>query len=119
MTESVYNKARPEEVVPEMRAAINRARTLVDILACVVDLGDDSCVDEEEAAGSDEGAAVRLWFHRFCSLREHLAPAIVLPIRDNFLGILGGRVRRIGLPYTQKTRRTVAGGRLSRGLEGV
>ena len=39
---------------------------------------------------------------RLCALGEYSAPAIVLPIRDNFLGILGGRVRRLGLPAARR-----------------
>ena len=51
--ESVSNKARPEEVAPEMRPAINKACALLDVQSFVADLDDDSCIDGEEAVGSD------------------------------------------------------------------
>ena len=57
---------------------------LLDVQACVVDLDNDSCLDGEEAAGFDEGAAVRGWFRRFCALKEYLQPSIALPIRGDF-----------------------------------
>ena len=76
-----------------MRTAINRAHTLLGAQASVVDLDNDSGLRGEEAVSSDKGAAVRVWFHRFCTLKEFLAPSIVLPIRGNLLGILGRRVR--------------------------
>ena len=66
--ETVHNKALTEEVAPEMRPAIKKARSWMDAQALVVDLDSDSCSDGEEAVGSEEGAAVRVWFHRFCAL---------------------------------------------------
>ena len=95
--ESVYNEVRTEEVVPEMRSAVNGACALLVVRAFVVDLDDDSCVVGEGAVGSDTGRAVRVWFRRFCALKEYLTPSIVLPIRDNFLGVFGRRVRRLEL----------------------
>ena len=96
------NKARLREAVPEMRSAIDKASTLSGAQSPVVDLGDDSCVDNEEAVGSDKGAAVRFWPRRFCALKEYLTPSIAVPIRDNFLGILGRRVRRLEMSDTQE-----------------
>ena len=84
-----------------MRSAITKACTLLDVQALVSDLEDDSCVDGEEAVGANKGTAGRLWFHRFCSLKEYLTPSIALPFRDNFLGFLGRRVRRLGLSDAQ------------------
>ena len=70
---------------------------MLGALALVVDLADDSCVDGEEVVDSDDAAAVCVWFRRFCSSRGNLTPSMALPIRDNFQGILGRRVRRLGL----------------------
>ena len=56
--ENVHNKATSEEVAPEMRSTINEACKLLDARAFPVDLDDDSCLDGEEAVGSDTGAAV-------------------------------------------------------------
>ena len=85
-----------------MRPAINKACTLLDVQACVVDLDDDSCVDGEAAVVSYGGAAVRALFRRFCALKEKLTPSIAHPIRYNFLGILGRRVRRLEMSDTQE-----------------
>ena len=98
--ENVYSKALSEEVAPEMRSAIRSACTLRDAQALVVDLDDNWCLDGEAAVGSDEEAAVRVWFHRFCALRGYLRPSIAPPMRDNFSGFLGRRVRRLGLSDT-------------------
>ena len=98
---SVYNKARSEEVPTDMRSAIDRACTLLGAQSFVVDLDDDSCVDGDANVGSDEGAAVRVWFHRFCVLLEFWMPSVVLPIRGNFLAILSRRVCRLELSDTQ------------------
>ena len=73
----------------------------MDAQAFVVDLDDGSCVDGEEAVGLDRGKAVRARLRRFCALKGYLAPPTVLPIRDNFLGILGRRVRRLVLTDAQ------------------
>ena len=102
VVESVYKEARPEEVAPEMRSDINNARIFFGVQAFVVDLGDDSCVDGEEAAGSDKGATVRVWSHRFWSLKGYLTPPVAFPFRDNFLGFQCRRVRRLGLSDTRK-----------------
>ena len=72
------------------------------VQAFVVDVADDSCVDGEEAAGFDNGAVVRVWFRRFCALKEYVTPSVSLPIRENFLGISGGHVRRLGASDTQR-----------------
>ena len=85
-----------------MRSAINKACTLLGVQAFGVDVDGDSCVDSGEAVGSDTRAAPRVWVHRFCALRWYMSPAIVLPIRDNFLCFRGRRVRRLGLPDDRK-----------------
>ena len=102
LMEAMYTKAFSGEVVPAMRSAISRACTLLDAPAFVVDLDNDSCLEGKEDVGSDRGAAVRVWFRRSCSLKEYLEASIVLPIRGNFLGFLGKRVRLLGLSGTQK-----------------
>ena len=40
---------------------------------------------------------MRVWFHRFCSLQEFLAPAAALPARKNFWLLMGRRVRLLSL----------------------
>ena len=100
--ESVRKKARSELVVPEMRSTITGACALLDVQAFVVDVDDGSCVDGEEAVGADRGTAVRAWFRRFCAFKKFLTPSIAIPVRGNFLGILGRRVRRLGSSGAQK-----------------
>ena len=51
-----------------MRSVVNKVRTCLDVQSFVVDLDDESCVDGEEAVGSDKGEAVRVRFHRFRAL---------------------------------------------------
>ena len=54
------------------------------------------------ALRADRGACTSARFHRFCFLKEHLAPSVVLPIRWNFMSILGRRVRAPPLSDSQK-----------------
>ena len=82
--ETVSNMSTSEEVVAEMRSAINQVRTLLGLPAFVVALDNDSFFDGEEAVGSERAAAVRARFRRFFSLKEYLAPSAVLPVRSNF-----------------------------------
>ena len=42
--EKEHTKARPEEVVPGMRSAVNKACAFSDVQASVVDLDNVSCV---------------------------------------------------------------------------
>ena len=100
--ERVYGKARSEEVAPEMRSAINKACTFLDVQAFVVYLGHISCVYSGEAVGTDKGAATCVWLHRCCAIKDFPKPSNAVPIRANFLGILGRRVRRIELSDAQK-----------------
>ena len=48
------------------------------------------------------GAAFRVVFHRFRALEEYWKSSIALPIRDNFPGSLGRRVRFVGLLDVRK-----------------
>ena len=50
-------------------------------------------------------AAARIWFRRFCSLRDSLAPVVVSPTCDIFWTLIGRRVRSLNLSDSQ--RRTV------------
>ena len=100
--EILYNKARTEEVVPGTRPAGTKACALLGVQASVVDLDDDSYVGGEETLRSDKEAAILAGFCRFFTLMEYLAPSTALPIRGNFLGFLGRRVRLFGLSDTQK-----------------
>lgn len=52
--ETIGKRALSEEVVPEIRPAINEACTLLDAQSFVVDLDNDSCFDGEEAVGSEK-----------------------------------------------------------------
>ena len=100
--EGVYDKVRPEDVPPEMRAAAAKACTMLEVSPFVEDLdwGLGSCVDE--VLGSVGGAAARIWFHRFNSPRESPVPAVLLPIRGNFLVLMGRRVRPLNLSDPHK-----------------
>ena len=88
-----------------MRSAIAEACTVLEVTSFVEDLDREVCAGGEGALGAGEGAASRIWFHRFCLLRDSLAPVVVLPIRGNFLSLIGRRVRLFNFPCSQ--RRTV------------
>ena len=92
-----FTKARQEEVAPEMRAAVAKACPAFEVTSFVGDLDRDVRADGEEAAGSEKGRAASIWSHRACSLREFLAPVVVLPIRDNFWAPMGRHVRLLNL----------------------
>ena len=82
--EAAYDKTRAKKVLPEMRAAAVRACAAMDVASFVEDLDSHVCPDGDEALGSDGGAKVRVWFYRFCSLKEYPAPIAALRIWENF-----------------------------------
>ena len=102
-----------------MRSAINKAYTLQGVQAFVGDLGDASCVNCEEAVGSDMGTVVRVWFRRFCTVKGYLAPSIVPPIRDYFFRYSGQTSSSDRVAGHPGARVSVTGNRFSRGPEGV
>ena len=67
-----------------MQAATAKASAGLEVELFVKDLDREVCVEASEALGSEKGAGTRVWLRRFRSVRQLLAPAIVLPMRDNF-----------------------------------
>ena len=82
--EGVYVRARSEEAVLEMREAVGRACRGLEVERFVADLGRKICVDAPEYRGAETGVEARAWCHQFRSIRDLLAPAVVLPIREDF-----------------------------------
>ena len=97
----VYTRARSEEVAPDMRSAVTKARAVLEVTSFVEDLDRVVCADGEGALGSGRGSAARIRSHRFCSLRESLVPVVVFPIRDNFWAFAGRRVHLLNLSDMQ------------------
>ena len=93
------------EVVPEMRSAAAKACNVLAATSFVEDLCRGVGSEGEEALGLLKGAAARIWCYRFASLREILAPEIVIPTRDNFLALMGRRVRSLNLSDSQRRAR--------------
>ena len=83
--ESVYTEVRSGEVVPEMRSAVAKPCNALEVTSFAEDPDRDVGSEGDDACGLLMGAAARIWCYRFTSLREFLAPEIVIPIRDNFL----------------------------------
>ena len=67
----------------------------------VTDLDRDLCAEASEAIGAEAGAEARVWCHQFRSVRDLLAPAVVLPIREDFWNLMGRRVRALKLTTHQ------------------
>ena len=80
-----------------MGAAVVKACAVLEVTSCVEGLDRDVCPASNDALGSDGGAQVRIWFRRFCSLKEYLAPIVVLPTRDNFWSLMGRRGHKLDL----------------------
>ena len=100
--EAVHKRTRSGEVLPEMRAAGAKACAMLDVTACIENLERDLCPDSAEFLGPDGGTHARVWFHLFCSLKDFLAPAAVLPIRENFWSIMGRRARVSAYPTPKR-----------------
>ena len=98
----MYKKARCEEVVPGMRAAVSKACAVLDGTSFVEDLNRDVRASGDEMLSSEEGSFMRIWFHRFCTLRGNLAPMVALPIRGNFWSLLGRRMTLLNLSDSQR-----------------
>ena len=99
--EGVYTRARSEEVVPEMRAAVAKACAGLEVERFVEDLDRDVCVESSEALGAERGAEARVWRQRFRSVRDLLLPSVVLPIREDFWSLMGRRARALKLTTRQ------------------
>ena len=99
--EGVYAKARPEEEVPEMRAAVEKARKGLEGERFVRGLDRDVCADASEILGSERGAEARVWRHQFRSVKDLLAPSVVLPIKEDFWYLMGRRLRALNLSTRQ------------------
>ena len=80
----VYTKARSEEVVPELREAVARARAGLEVEHFARGLARDVCAGASGALGAEQGAEARIWRHRLRSVRELLAPSAVVPIKRIF-----------------------------------
>ena len=106
----VYNKAKSEEVAPEISSAIIRACALFGV-TFAKDLDRDASLADERDAGMEQGACARERFRRFCSLMAYFAPSVVPPFRENLTSNLGRRVRESSLSDAQ------GGVILSRGAE--
>ena len=90
------------EGVPEMRSAAAKACNVLEATSFVEDLGRDVDSESDDALGLLEGAAARILRYRLSTLRESLAPEIVIPARDNFLALMGRRVRLLNLSDSQR-----------------
>ena len=99
--EEVYVRARSEEAVPEVREAAARACRSLEVERFVADLDREVCVDASEALGAETGVEARVWRQQFRSIRDLLAPAVVLPIREDFWNLMGRRVRALKLSTRQ------------------
>ena len=84
-----------------MREAVARACRGLEVERFIVDLDREICVDASEALGAETGVEARVWRHQFRSIRDLLAPAVVLPIREDFWNHMGRRVRALKLPAHQ------------------
>ena len=84
-----------------MREAVGRACRGLEVERFVADLDREICVDASEALGAETGVEARVWCHQFRSLRDLLAPAVVLPIREDFWYLMGRRVRALRLSTHQ------------------
>ena len=99
--EGVYIRARSEEAAPEMREAVGKTCKVLEVEQFVADLDREVCVEASEASGAEAGTEARIWRHRFRPTRDLLAPAVVLPIRDDFWNLMGRRVRALRLSTHQ------------------
>ena len=110
----VYNKAKSEEVAPEISSAIIRACALFGV-TFAKDLDRDASLADERDAGMEQGACARERFRRFCSLMAYFAPSVVPPFRENLTSNLGRRVRESSLSDAHGGGHSVAGGGVSGG----
>ena len=102
VTESVYTNVRPGEAVPEMRSAAAKACNVLEATSFVAALDRDVGSESDDTLGLRKGAAARIRRYRFTTLREFLAPEIVIPARDNFLALMGRRARMPNLSDSQR-----------------
>ena len=107
--EGVYIKARSEEVVPEMRAAVERASRGLEVERFVNDLDREVSAEASEMIGGEHGAEARARRHQFRSVKDLLVPSVALPIKENFWHLMGRRVRALNLS-THQTREVLSWG---------
>ena len=81
--DGVYTRARPEEVIPEMRSAVAKACARLEVERFERDLDHVVCAESSEFVGAEQGAEARVWRQRFRSVRDLLVPSVVLPIREH------------------------------------
>ena len=111
----MYNKTRPEEVAPEMRGALGRARPMLIVEEFVKDLELEAPFFHESVAGLPLDKYGRTWFHCFRMIEGHLAPGVARLMCPNFLIGIGRRMRERALSDMQK-RATLPWGTESRAL---
>ena len=99
---SVHTKVRSGEAVPEMRSAAAKPCDVPDATSFVEALDRDVGSESDDTLGLWKGAAARIRRYRLTSLREFLAPEIVIPARDNVLALMGRRVRLPNLSDSQR-----------------
>ena len=104
-----YDKTRPEEVAPEMRGALDRARAALSVGEFGRDLAAEVAFDDNGEVGLRRSQYVRSCFRRFRSLRANLVSSVSQPMRPNFMSVLGQRARDLGLSGAQ-TRAILARG---------
>ena len=112
--ENEYTKDWSEEVEPEMRSAIKKARA--DVCGR---FGRQFVPRQRGCCWFRKRGSRSCLVSSFCTLKAYLKPSIVLPIRDNFPGTLGRRVRRLGLSGVPKICYLTAWGRFSCGSQGI
>ena len=87
---------------PELPPAVPGACKVLEVTAFVEDLDRVVGNTAGDTLGLLEGAAARIWLHRFCALRDVLVLAVVAPVGVNFLALMGRRVRPLNLTDSQK-----------------
>ena len=80
-----------------MRSAVAKPCNALEVTSFAEAPDRDVGSESDDACGLLMGAAARIWCYRFTSLREFLAPEIVISIRDIFLASMGRRVRLLKL----------------------
>ena len=97
--ERVYNRARSEEVVPEIRAAVARASDRPEMERFLKKLSGNLTLVEEDEDGLSRmaTACARRWFTHFSGVPYLLTPDSVSPLRENSMSLMGKRARPSGL----------------------
>ena len=85
-----------------MRPAAAKACNALEATSFVEDRDREVGSEGGDALALLRGAAARVWRYRFTTLREFLAPEIVISIRDIFLASMGRRVRLLKLSDSER-----------------